>query len=140
MLIPYTQDPINCNSYLSIDEYKALTKEANKNKLDSLEDGKETLLIQASKIIDNVYRWKGSKTHKEQNLEFPRDGKDLPIAIKIATVALIDSILNDLDTKNIKSESISKLSVTYKDTVMIDDSIKEILNTLRDFSIKVRYE
>lgn len=127
LFIPHTEENYEtANSYLSVaDADEIIAGQSSNTKWNSYSsDVKQVLLIQASLAVDGAIMYSGVKVSDLQVLKFPRmavDGvsdeasKEIPINIKFATASLCLQYSNNKAFRNITSETISKLSRTFKE-------------------------
>ena len=127
-VISYNDDKINYNSYLSLEDIE--------NVYDNIEDSiKEKLLIKSSLYIDSLYDYEGVKNNSNQNLKFPRLQKNksnvkIPLDIIFATYEVFKLFIDDSIGKNIKSERIDNLIISYHNN---DKSSLYVNNVIRTY-------
>lgn len=75
---------------------------------------KEVILNQSSLAVDGVYPYQNSKTDEDQLLKFPRGSAEIvPDAVRIATAMMAIQYARDEAMKNITSEKIKALTITF---------------------------
>jgi hypothetical protein len=141
LFIPYTEENIKiANSYLSVAEADSILQHQTDSSIwnSYSNETKEIMLIKSSVAIDGAIMYQGTKTDSEQVLKFPRNGSTtIPLGIKMAVAALCLRYSNTEAFKNITSETISKLSITYKPNKNgLDDEIMAFLKPFKCSTIK----
>lgn len=128
--IPYTvEDKTSANAYITVSELKDITtwqRDLNDITIDLEDSELETLIVNATSILDNMFKIKDSKKDITQRLEFPRliePNEEINDVVKVFTTYLVHQILLDSSifygsyedslTSEIKSETIGPISTEY---------------------------
>lgn len=109
------------DSYISVDELtQIIDNEIPLSQIDESVD-KEKLIVTASRLIDNMFKFKGEKLNDLQKLEFPRNFEEYVINenIKIFTAYVCTQLIEDANvffegsTIQTKSEKVDELEISY---------------------------
>lgn len=146
-------EPANFNSYGDVagaDAYffNSLSSDAW---TDASIDNRNKGLITATRLLDATFSWKGTKTRRDQPLDFPRAGvfdedgivfnyQTLPNELIVATYETAKSLLksgldafDDSGTRGIKKLAAGPLSIEFEaaqETQIVKDTIKSLLAPL----------
>lgn len=150
IFIPYTEESFDtATSYLSVaDADEIITGQRNTSIWSGYNaDVKEVILNQSSVAVDGAMMYQGIKISASQLLKFPRmettenvddASKVLPIGLKYAVATLCVQYSNDKAFKNITSETISKLNLSFKEgTNDVGAEILTFLKPLKATSVKI---
>lgn len=128
---------VSATSYLALDEADQIINSSN----DSTEWGaleanvKHFILNQASISVDGLFSYQHKRTDEAQMLKFPRNGATtIPYSVKYAVCSLALSISKDEAFKNVKSETIGKMSLQFYGT--FNGATDEIMSYLRPLKMK----
>lgn len=111
---------IAATSYLALDEANQIIgSNPESGQWGNLGDeAKQFVLNQASLSVDGLFSYQNSKTDEAQLLKFPRNSLTaIPQAVKYATCSLSLSIAKGEAFKNVKAETIGKMSWEFHKSV-----------------------
>jgi hypothetical protein len=126
--IPYTPaEKETANSYITVqelDDFATIDYSIEKTVIDNMnEEQKQIALINATKIIDTYWQYRGSKYDSKQNLEFPRDFEEEQINynVKQATAQIAYQLQVNKDVfysqssteQEVKKKKVDTLEVEY---------------------------
>ena len=138
IFIPSTnQTYVNATSYLTLDEANLIIgSNRDSDHWDTLnDDSKQFILNQVSLSVDGLFSYQHNKTDETQMLKFPRNKSiTIPQQIKYAVCALALSVAKDEAFKNIKAETIDKMSWQFFKT--FNGATDEVMSYLRPLKMK----
>jgi len=85
---------------------------------DLLSDGEKAVFLErASLIVDGMHSYEGKKKDINQAGVFPREGGEVPLSVKVATVLIAVRLADGIDSdQGLTSETIGKVSWSYDTT------------------------
>ena len=128
---------VTATSYLTLEEANQIIGSGNNttqwNNLD--DEVKRFALNQVSLSVDGLFAYQHRKTDDAQLLKFPRNGATLiPQAVKYAVGSLALSVTKGEAFKNVKAETIGKMSWQFYQT--FNGVTYEIMSYLRPLKMK----
>lgn len=138
MLVFSKQNLKTANAYISILELKDIFAEdifLDEELIENLEDEKlESLVINSTFMLDNLFNLKGEKYYKEQSLAFPRNFEkpEISVNVKKFICFLVQQLLTDktVFSQNFKANSesqVQKEKLDVLETVYFENKAKESL-------------
>lgn len=138
IFIPSTDSAyVAATSYLALDEANQIIgSNTDSGQWDNLGDEvKQFILNQASLSVDGLFSYQSNKTDETQLLKFPRNSLlVIPQAIKYAVCSLSLSMAKDEAFKNVKAESIGKMSWQFYKS--FNGATDEVMSYLRPYKMK----
>jgi len=151
----------SATAYISLDELAQITlyrADLNDSTISLTDSQLEVYIINASSILDNMFKLKGVKKDEEQSLEFPRDFEEdnIDLKVKVFVCYLVHQLITDPSifygstednkTAQVKSETVGPLSTEYYElsssstsSLSITDKINSYYySTMKDFIAKTR--
>ena len=138
IFIPSTDSTfVTATSYLALDEANQIIgSNTDSGQWDTLDDEvKQFILNQASLSVDGLFSYQHNKTDESQMLKFPRnESTSIPQSVKYAVCSLGLSIAKDEAFKNVKAETIGKMSWQFYQT--FNGATDEVMSYLRPLKMK----